>query len=236
MKESMSENEQIGGNSKPADDKQKNGKGVADRPHLWTVVLALGALVVSIGSFIMSYLAYNLNKQSTRPILEVSKLEFLEDWRFDPRKHLQQSPISVLLTIENKGKILLPDTDVRLAPSLCYESKNIDSLTGAHLKSCVSAGGESHVLVKELGPSASREYRVLIQTNNLYVATTSPMDYQGKISDINLEVIYGDSNGSHNPCFTSRANSDGFLLKGIVYPCNLLKGRVSASKGNLAEP
>jgi hypothetical protein len=57
MKEFMSENEQIDGNSKPTADKQKNGKGVADRPHLWTVFLALGALVVSIGSFVMSYLA-----------------------------------------------------------------------------------------------------------------------------------------------------------------------------------
>jgi hypothetical protein len=167
-------------------DKQKNGETVADRPHSWTIVLALLALAVSIGSFVMSYLAYNLNEQSTRPVLAVTRLEFLEDWHFDPKKHLEQSPISVLLTIENKGKIPLPDTDMRLAPSLCYESKNVDANTGAHLKPCVSAGGESHVLVKELGPSTSRDYRVSIQTKNLYLATVSQGDYQAKIAEINL--------------------------------------------------
>jgi hypothetical protein len=188
------------------------------------------AILISIASAVFTWMGYTLNKQASRASVQVTQVELLEDWNFDPRNETDQKPISIRLTVGNSGKLRASRIEMFIAPNVCYDSTNIDPSSGVHFKPCATAGGKT-VGIDDLGASSpSREYEMEIDTKDLASFLLSQKDFPGKISNVTVlpTINYTDSTESYREtqCFSGQANLNGFVFKGIAYACNKLGNNV----------
>jgi hypothetical protein len=194
-------------------------------------LIAVIALVISLFSLWFSWKAYRLNVQTSRAVLQVSTMKLLSDWSWNPAAGATQKPVSIQMTVSNSGKSLANNTTVFLWLNACYESPITDKETGVHLKPCTGSGGRK-LLVDNLGPGASRDYKMDLDPASLVLALTHSPDFNGKITDLSISpnFEYSDPTGTYKDdlCFSIRADKRGVIKAGTIYPCNTIgKGTVT---------
>jgi hypothetical protein len=183
--------------------------------------LAIAAFLLSAASLWYSHKAYDLSVETSRSVMDV-KIELLRDWTFAAKAE-DQKPLGVGMTLSNNGKSVIGGILLRVYPLFCYESTNIDSRSGAHLKPCLPLH-YYEVEADDIGPSASREYRLDIDTKELATLVLDRKDFSGKLAGLTVrpKIHYVDAvQGTVKTfCLTMQADDKGVLSKGsVLYPC-----------------
>ena len=193
------------------------------RPHVWTLTLAIAAFLVSAASFWYSYKAYRLSRETSRSVLDV-KVDLLRDWTFDPKAREDQKPLNTRITLYNNGKSVIAGILMWVFPIFCYESRNIDLQSGTHLAPCVGEKKHSEVYAEDIGPGASREYRMDLDTKEFATAVLSRKDFSRKLTGLTIRPKIHYLDAVHGTVRTYRltmqSNDKGIFLKGSLYPCS----------------
>jgi hypothetical protein len=110
---------------------------VADRPHVWTIVLSFLALAVSIGSYVQSRQAVNLSREVSRAAVQVNSVRLI-----DNPENL--SFLGLDVTFTNYGQLTAQDivttlewdvTDIAVPTGTAtYEQPEIVTLAGKSSK------------------------------------------------------------------------------------------------------
>jgi len=204
----------------------------AARPHWWTVLIAVAALLISLVSLYYTHKTLQINEHTSRAIIQVSNARLLSNWGWD---NSAEEPVRIEITLANLGKSIARNISVDLSFGTCYETSIVARKKDASGTDCVTFG-TGNLLVDDLGPGATRTYEKK-------VPTTSEMFFSGgedakcaswrtrdpvcrpKVKITELSVIpnfrYADSIGFYEyaPCFVNRADIHGVVKAGPVYPC-----------------
>ncbi len=193
------------------------------RPHLWTIIVAISALIVSAASLWYSHKAYTLSVETSRSVLDV-KIDLLSDWVFDAKAREDQRPLSTRFILYNNGKSVIAGILMRVYPLFCYNSTNVDPKSGDHIQACVGEKQYSEVYAEDIGPGASREYRLDLATKEFAAAVLSRKDFARKLRGLTIrpKIHYVDAvHGTvRTYCLTMQPNDKGIFLKGSLYPCS----------------
>ena len=197
--------------------------GQAPRPHVWTIALAIAAFLVSAASlwysykaYGLSYKAYRLSRETSRSVLDV-RVDPLNDWAFDKAQE-HQKPLNPRITLYHNGKSVIAGILMRVYPLFCYNSTNIDPKSRARIQACVGEKQYSEVYAEDIGPGASREYRLDFATKEFAAAILTRKDFSHRLTGltIRLKIHYVDAvHGTvRTYCLTMQPNDKGNLPQG----------------------
>lgn len=203
----------------------------AVRPHWWTIMMALAALLISLLSLYFSWRAFNLSQSTSRAVIQASTMKLLSDWSWDMRPGAIQQPIKVEMTLSNSGKSLANGISAILTLNGTYESqvKDKEILSGTSVS---TGSGYTKLLPDDMGPGATRAYQMDLSSEGLALALTHAPGFNGKVTRLTISPSfeYSDPTGSFKDelCFSIRADENGVTKAGTIYPCNTIaKGTVT---------
>ena len=207
------------------------GVSTVVRPQMWTIVMALTALLISLISLYFSWQAFRLNQSTSRAVIQASTMKLLSDWSWDVRPGAIQQPIKIEMTLTNSGKSLAKNISTFLWLNGSYDSQVKDKETGLPLKITSGSGGKK-LLPDDMGPGATRTYQMDLSPESLALALTHSPGFSGKVTGLFISpgFEYSDPTGSYKDelCFSIRADENGVIKAGTIYPCNAFwKGTVT---------